>query len=191
MLLPSPLGYFVSVFLLISGVLNCMEFLNNKPANCTRAVLLNGLAEAGWPIIVASVVLLLIQLNRQLEKLRLNAACSSSPNLPETTVKRKKIIRHEAADAPATSPAPVNLAKLAQATTPAAPQQPASAPAAAPAAVPQRYPNSPIPGGGRVPQQPAPSADLPPRPNVTNPAQDTRRAPTKTEAENLNYFKVD
>lgn len=187
MLLPIPLGYFVSVFLLISGVLNCMEYLAHKPANCTRAVLLNGLAEAGWPIIVAAALLLLIQLNRQLEKLRLNATADSSfPNLPETTIKRKKIVRHDAAETPAATPAPVNLAKLVH---PATPQQPASVPHAA--ATPQRYPNSPIPGGGRVPQQPAAQPDLPPRPDSGNPPRDARRAPSKAEAENLNYFKVD
>ena len=70
MLLPIPIGYFVAIFLIISGVLNCMEFLDARPEDCTRADLLNGLAHEGWGIIAASCILLLIQINRQLESLR-------------------------------------------------------------------------------------------------------------------------
>ena len=180
MLLPIPLGYFVSVFLLISGVLNCMEYLADKPVNCTRAVLLNGLTEAGWPIIAATALLLLIQLNHQLEKLRFSHADTSAPNRPEPKANRKKVSHQNTADTPAALPTAVNLAKLAQ--------SPASVPAAA---TPLRYPNSPIHGGSRVPQPAAPKADLPPRPNLANSPQEPRRAPSKSQAEGLNYFKVD
>ena len=68
-----PLGYFVAVFLLISGVMSGLEFLANRPENCTRAVLLMGLVEAAWPVLAAAVVLLLIQINKQLESLRFAA----------------------------------------------------------------------------------------------------------------------
>ena len=150
MLLPIPIGYFVAVFLTISGVMNCMEFLEARPADCTRADLLNGLACEGWGIIAASCILLLIQINKQLERIRFEAAKNTSVQLPQAKTK----------------------AKPAQKETTPAQAQPVHTPR-------QIYPNSPIPGGGRVPLQqpvPAPGAKLPPR---------------KEEPEKLSYFKVD
>lgn len=213
MLLPIPIGYFVSVFLLISGVLNCMEYLDNKPVNCTRAVLLNGLAEAGWPIIAATVILLLIQLNKQMEKLRLEAT-TSAPPLPGKPLKKKKRSADDAEPeeearssrkaAPAQQATPsVSLAGLARPAQVHAPMQPvAHSQAAAPAQHMPTYPNSPIPGGGRVPQPavvpaapvaPAasPAADLPPRPEPVPSTRSGKRAPSKSEAESLSFFKVD
>ena len=150
MLLPIPIGYFVAVFLTISGVLNCMKFLETRPADCTRADLLNGLACEGWGIIAASCILLLIQINKQLERIRFEAAKNTSVQLPQAKTK----------------------AKSAQKETTPAQAQPVHTPR-------HIYPNSPIPGGGRVPLQqpvPAPGAKLPPR---------------KEEPEKLSYFKVD
>ena len=152
MLLPIPIGYFVAVFLTISGVLNCMEFLATRPANCTRADLLNGLACEGWGIIAASCILLLIQINKQLERIRFEAAKSDPEPQPLKKTKVKPMQkRQESIPAhvpPEGTPRPV-------------------------------YPNSPSPGGGRVPQPhptPVPGAKLPPR----------QEAPEK-----LSYFKVD
>ncbi|MBQ9828783.1 MAG: hypothetical protein IJO38_00425 [Akkermansia sp.] len=181
MLFPIPIGYFVSVYLLISGVLNCMEYLADKPVGCTHAFLLNGLAEAGWPIIVASVILLLIQLNQQMEKLRLVATVTPARHATKP-LKKKKHTAGEDDEAPQAEPAPqpppaVSLASLAR-----------------PAQHMPTYPNSPIPGGGRVPQQaanPAPAGDLPPRPEPVPATHNVKRAPSKTEAESLNFFKVD
>lgn len=204
MLLPIPIGYFVATFLLVSGVLNCMEYLDNKPENCTRAVLLNGLAEAGWPIIAASVILLLIQLNRQMEKLRLEATTIPGPSLPKPGKKKKRVIedaeeeRSPRKEEPAPqAPPTVNLAGLAKPIQPIVRSQAAIPPTTASVHTPL-YPNSPIPGGGRVPQQitattppPAPAADLPPRPNPEPSARSAKRAPNKSEAESLSFFKVD
>lgn len=213
MLFAIPIGYFVSVSLLISGILNCMEYLDNKPVNCTRAVLLNGLAEAGWPIIAASVILLLIQLNRQLEKLRLEAT-TSAPPLPGKPLKKKKRsaddgmpeeeARGSRKAAPAQQPTPsVSLVGLARPAQVHAPMQPVThSHAAVPAPHMPTYPNSPIPGGGRVPQPavapaapvaPAasPAADLPPRPEPVPSTRSGKRAPSKSEAESLSFFKVD
>ena len=152
MLLPIPIGYFVAVFLTISGVLNCMKFLETRPADCTRADLLNGLACEGWGIIAASCILLLIQINKQLERIRFEAAKSDPEPQPLKKAKVKPMQkRQESIPAhvpPVGTPRPV-------------------------------YPNSPIPGGGRVPQPhptPVPEAKLPPR----------QEAPEK-----LSYFKVD
>ena len=160
MLLPIPIGSFVAIFLIISGVLNCMDFLDARPEDCTRADLLNGLAHEGWGIIAASCILLLIQINRQLESLRFEAAKNTPAPIPQKKVKAKvkseqkeEKEQKEQEPAPASTP-PVNVPR-------------------------QVYPNSPIPGGGRVPQTqatPAPGAKLP-----------TRRE----EPEKLSYFKVD
>lgn len=187
MLLPVPLGYFVSTFLIICGTLNCLDYLAHKPENCTRAVLLNGLAEAGWPIIAASIILLLIQVNKQLEKLRLERTASIATELPKARIPvKKKSTAHEPVH-----PAPsVNLATLVQAPAPAPEQQQAASGTSTSPHKPL-YPNSPIPGGGRVPQHPAPSASLPPRPDFSNNTQSAKRAPSKSEAGSLSFFKVD
>ena len=156
MLLPIPIGYFVAIFLIISGVLNCMEFLDARPEDCTRADLLNGLAHEGWGIIAASCILLLIQINRQLESLRFEAARGTPAPLPQKKVKGKvKSEQKEEKEqpAPAATP-PVNVPR-------------------------QVYPNSPIPGGGRVPQ------------TQPNPAPGAKLTPRAEEHEKLSYFKVD
>ena len=119
MLLPIPIGYFVAVFLVISGVLNCIQFLESQQEFTSRAEMLNALACEGWGIIAASVILLLIQINKQLERIRF------------------------AATPPAEAARPISRKlKAAQTEQPAAPQPKPR----------QMYPNSPIPGGGRVPQ---------------------------------------
>ncbi len=169
MLFPIPIGYFVTVILLISGVLNCVEYLNNKPDTLTAAQVMTGLAEAGWPVIAASVILLLIQINRQLEQLRLQAVYTP----PESGTKKIKKQEQEPHPAPAPHSA-VNLADLAR---PARPQVPV-------------YPNSPIPGGGRVPLQHQ-EASPPTRPEPVPATRSIKRAPSKAEADSLNYFKVD
>lgn len=209
MLFPIPIGYFVSIFLLISGVFNCLEYLNDKPVNCTRAVLLNGLAEAGWPIIAASVILLLIQLNQQMEKLRLVATVTPSARTAKPQKKKKHSTEAEYAEdeeqkvhkeTPAPAPA-VSLAGLVKPIQAHASMQPivhtqSEAPVTPSPHMPT-YPNSPIPGGGRVPQPTAApgttlqSADLPPRPEPIPTTRSTKRAPSKAEAETLNFFKVD
>ncbi len=215
MFFPIPIGYFVSVFLLISGVCNCLEYLDNKPVNCTRTVLLNGLVEAGWPIIAASVILLLIQMNQQMEKLRLTATVVT-PDRTSKPLKKKKNNAERTGDEEAghkirtTEPAPTpahavslaGLAKPAQVHTPMHPivRTQGEAPAT-PAPHMPTYPNSPIPGGGRVPQATvipvsqaapaAPAADLPPRPEPVSGTRAVKRAPSKAEAEALSFFKVD
>ena len=156
MLLPIPIGYFVAIFLIISGVLNCMGFLDARPEDCTRADLLNGLAHEGWGIIAASCILLLIQINRQLESLRFEAARSTPAPLPQKKVKGKvKSEQKEEKEQPAPAATPlVNVPR-------------------------QVYPNSPIPGGGRVPQ------------THPNPAPGAKLTPRAEEHEKLSYFKVD
>lgn len=188
MLFPIPIGYFVAVFLLVCGVLNCAEYLTDIPENHSRAALLNGLAETCWPIVVASVILLLIQINRQLEKLRLQVTAAPAPK-----AKKKKKTPEE--DEEMVSPVPAaNLAGLAR----PAPAQGGVQPIvrSQPSPHKQLYPNSPIPGGGRVPQQPAApapqaDADLPPRPEPLPSTRSVKRAPSKSEAESLSFFKVD
>lgn len=205
MMLPIPIGYFVSVLLIISGVLNCMEYLAHRPDNISRAVLLNGLVETGWPIIAASVILLLIQMNRQLEKLRLEPSGSSA--LPVSALKKKKKVitedktaiqvqKHHQPVQPAVAPPMHPIVRpAAQTPAPTHPHTPV-------------YPNSPIPGGGRVPQPaaaipaapatpPAPTAvptastPLPPRPEPIPPTRSAKRAPNPEEAGKLSFFKVD
>lgn len=171
MLIPIPLGYFVSIFLIVSGVLNCVECWNERAAGGFRAGHLADLAEAGWPIMVASVILLLIQINRQLESLRLEAAREPEAVVP--VVKLKKKVPAEAAAAPA-------MAAAAQVPV-------ARAQVAAPKQV---YPNSPIPGGGRVPLSKLVPADMPAADGVA-PAGAVKRAPSRDEAGKLSYFKVD
>lgn len=191
MLFPIPIGYFVAVFLLVCGVLNGLEYLTNVPENCSRAVLLNGLAEVCWPIVVASVILLLIQINRQLEKLRLQVSVAPAPKVGKK--KKKPMTEEEESIEPMPVPA-ANLAGLAR----PAPAQDGAQPIVRtqPGPHKQLYPNSPIPGGGRVPLQPAapapqPEADLPPRPEPIPSTRTIKRAPSKSEAESLSFFKVD
>lgn len=185
MLLPILTGYFVCVFLLVCGVLNCMEYLAHMPDNCSNTLLLNGLAEAGWPIIAASVILLLIQLNKQLEKLRMEYSEAPGPRNAKPQKAGKNTVGRE--DAPPAAPKAevppqpaaggINLANLVPSAPAHSPMRPTNSPHT------PVYPNSPIPGGGRVPQSPRPE-----------PIPDTRcakRAPSKTEAGSLNFFKVD
>lgn len=130
---------------MICGVLNCVEFLETQQEISSRAELLNELACKGWGIIAASVILLLIQINKQLESLRFAALTSTEP-APVRIKKAKTALTEQAA---ATSQQ----------------QKPR-----------QVYPNSPIPGGGRVPQAP-----------------DTAKGRENNgeDAGKLSYFKVD
>ena len=178
MLFPIPIGYFVSTFLLISGTLNCLEYLANKPENCTRAVLLNGLAEAGWPIIAGSVILLLIQLNKQMEQLRLHASVDLPPSSRKTSKKsatdsKETPVSHK--QEPARTAPPVNLAHLAKPNPDVEPPvQPAS---------PSGTPMHPAPPVQR--HQPP----MPPRAEPAPSQQGSKQAPGKSES--LNFFKVD
>lgn len=189
MLIAIPCGYFVAILLLISGVYSGVDFLQNRPDSSIGPDVLQGLIVSAWPVIVASVILLLIQVNRQLEKLRLVASYTPSPQPLATPGKKAKKSRpaKEEAQAPAAPARPAatgpNLAELARSTAPAAPASPNT-----PTGVVPLYPNSPIPGGGRVPQAspaPLPAAAPEPQPGTG------KRAPRKDEARNLSFFKVD
>ena len=163
MLLVIPLGYFVAVFLLVCGVLNCVEYVQNLQQGIDRATMLSGITTTAWPIIAAVVILLLIQVCKQLESLRLAATCPTeeSNKQPGKSKKQKSSEEHEEHQASAPQP---NLAHL-----------------ATPAPQPQRYPNSPVPGAART-QQPA----AVPQTRVM------KQAPKKqADTQGLNYFKVD
>lgn len=174
MLLPIPIGYFVSIFLLISGTLNCLEYLANKPENCTRAVLLNGLAEAGWPIIAGTVILLLIQLNKQMEQLRLHAAVDVPSSNRKASRKSATASQETARNTPH-----VNLVHLAKPTphveTPVQPASPPCTPKHPAAPVQKREINNQIP--------------IPPRAEPAPSTHSDKRASGKSES--LSYFKVD
>jgi hypothetical protein len=151
-----------------------MEFLQTRPENSVGPEVLHELIIHSWPVIAGAALLLLIQINQQLEKLRLVAHYTPAPAATSALpVKKKKKKAEDAVNADE-EPAAPNLAELAR-------------PAAAP--VTPMYPNSPIPGGGRVPQS-APTSSIPaavPATQVTS----TKRAPRKGEATGLSYFKVD
>lgn len=163
MLLVIPLGYFVAVFLLVCGVLNCVEYVQNLQQGIDRATMLSGITTTAWPIIVAVVILLLIQVCKQLESLRLAATCPTEESNKKIGKSKKQKSSEEPAEQPASTPQP-NLAHL-----------------ATPAPQPQRYPNSPVPGAART-QQPA----AVPQTRVM------KQAPKKqADTQGLNYFKVD
>lgn len=163
MLLVIPLGYFVAVFLLVCGVLNCVEYVQNLQQGIDRATMLSGITTTAWPIIAAVVILLLIQVCKQLESLRLAATCPTEESNKNTGKSKKQKRSEEPAEQPANTPQP-NLAHL-----------------ATPAPQPQRYPNSPVPGAART-QQPA----AVPQTRVM------KQAPKKqADTQGLNYFKVD
>ena len=163
MLLVIPLGYFVAVFLLVCGVLNCVEYVQNLQQGIDRATMLSGITTTAWPIIAAVVILLLIQVCKQLESLRLAATCPTEESNKKTEKSKKQKSNEEPAEQPASTPQP-NLAHL-----------------ATPAPQPQRYPNSPVPGAART-QQPA----AVPQTRVM------KQAPKKqADTQGLNYFKVD
>lgn len=193
MLFPIPLGYFVSIFLIVSGVLNCIDFITHRPEVATRAELLNGLCMAGWPIVAASVILLLIQVNRQLESLRLESAPAPAPQ-PKRS---KKNAADEAGPAypPAAEPMPRPQQAAAQVHQPVQPLPRTQVAAQAPR---QLYPNSPIPGGGRVPQSrpmgtpAAAPVGMPPVADGVAPAGSSRPAAAgRDDSGKLSYFKVD
>ena len=165
MLLVIPLGYFVAVFLLVTGVMNCKEFIQTRPENMDSAALMNGAALAAWPLIVAVVILLLIQVCRQIESLRLVASYSPvGNNTPAKDKKKKHATDENEEEAPATR------TRLAHLATP-------------PATQPQRYPNSPIPGASRPAPQPVAAQAQSTKPTAPQP---------KAEAQpGLSYFKVD
>ena len=163
MLLVIPLGYFVAVFLLVCGVLNCVEYVQNLQQGIDRATMLSGITTTAWPIIAAVVILLLIQVCKQLESLRLAATCPTEESNKKTGKSKKQKSNEEPAEQPASTPQP-SLAHL-----------------ATPAPQPQRYPNSPVPGAART-QQPA----AVPQTRVM------KQAPKKqADTQGLNYFKVD
>ena len=163
MFLVIPLGYFVAVFLLVCGVLNCVEYVQNLQQGIDRATMLSGITTTAWPIIAAVVILLLIQVCKQLESLRLAATCPTEESNKKTGKSKKQKRSEEPAEQPASTPQP-NLAHL-----------------ATPAPQPQRYPNSPVPGAART-QQPA----AVPQTRVM------KQAPKKqADTQGLNYFKVD
>ena len=163
MLLVIPLGYFIAVFLLVCGVLNCVEYVQNLQQGIDRATMLSGITTTAWPIIAAVVILLLIQVCKQLESLRLAATCPTEESNKKTEKSKKQKSNEEPAEQPASTPQP-NLAHL-----------------ATPAPQPQRYPNSPVPGAART-QQPA----AVPQTRVM------KQAPKKqADTQGLNYFKVD
>ena len=163
MLLVIPLGYFIAVFLLVCGVLNCAEYVQNLQQGIDRATMLSGITTTAWPIIAAVVILLLIQVCKQLESLRLAATCPTEESNKKTGKSKKQKLSEEPAEQPASTPQP-SLAHL-----------------ATPAPQPQRYPNSPVPGAART-QQPA----AVPQTRVM------KQAPKKqADTQGLNYFKVD
>ena len=163
MLLVIPLGYFIAVFLLVCGVLNCAEYVQNLQQGIDRATMLSGITTTAWPIIAAVVILLLIQVCKQLESLRLAATCPTEESNKNTGKSKKQKRSEEPAEQPANTSQP-NLAHL-----------------ATPAPQPQRYPNSPVPGAART-QPPA----AVPQTRVM------KQAPKKqADTQGLNYFKVD
>jgi hypothetical protein len=163
MLLVIPLGYFVAVFLLVCGVLNCVEYVQNLQQGIDRATMLSGITTTAWPIIAAVVILLLIQVCKQLESLRLAATCPTEESNKNTGKSKKQKRSEEPAEQPANTPQP-NLAHL-----------------ATPAPQPQRYPNSPVPGAARTPQ-----------PAAVPQTRVMKQAPKKqADTQGLNYFKVD
>lgn len=212
MLFAIPFGYFVAVFLLVSGVMSGLEFLAARPENCTRAVLLMGLVEAAWPVLAASVVLLLIEIAKQLEKLRFAADYipESSPSKKTKKAPARKAEEENDDDTPAPRPAPrataptqqhslaglaaprPQPAPVAPQPTPA-PQYPVSQQPVPPSSMGGKapvYPNSPIPGGGRVPQSSMTTADPQPAPAAKQ-APVAPAANTPGQPQGLSFFKVD
>lgn len=172
MFLVLPLGYFVAVFLLVTGIFNCVDFMTILPEGAQRSEVLNGLCLAGWPILAAVVVLLLIQVCRQLEHLRLAAGYSPSAGAETGRKNKKKKAQQHEEEQPENHP--VAQPDLAHLVTPATP-----------APQPRRYPNSPIPGGGRVPQPAA-------VPQTRVMKQAPKLPPTpQPDSQGLNYFKVE
>lgn len=214
MMIAIPLGYFVSIFLMIAGFMNGAEFLTNRPSDITRAELLAQLSLAAWPLIAGTCVLLLIQIAKQIENLRLEA--DYLPEEKPAPKKKKKVVNHEDDDdektpdfkpvmpkpepkpepTPKPMPAPASPQNPAPPTVPDIPVQPPVKPIAPEAApIPASstrtplYPNSPIPGGGRVPQAPPP---MPPQADgIANLPSGGKRAPRKGENQGLSFFKVD
>ncbi len=210
MMIAIPLGYFISIFLIIAGFLNGAEFLTNRPSDITRAELLTHLSLAAWPLIAGTCVLLLIQIAKQIENLHLES--DYIPEEKPAPKKKKKVVKQEEdaeEEEPAFKPvmpkaepkaepmpAPTSPQNPAPPTVPNIPVQPPVKPIAPEAApIPASstrtplYPNSPIPGGGRVPQAPPP---MPPQADgIANLPSGGKRAPRKGENQGLSFFKVD
>ena len=133
MMIAIPLGYFVSIFLIIAGFLNGAEFLSNRPSDITRAELLTQLSLAAWPLIAGTCVLLLIQIAKQIENLHLETDCT--PEEKPAPKKKKKVVKHEEEDEddapafkpvmPKPAPEPAPHPEPRPAPAPAAPQNPA------------------------------------------------------------------
>lgn len=218
MMIAIPLGYFVSIFLICAGLLGGFEALNNRPEGSTNAEFLVQSAAAAWPMIAGTALLLLIQIAKQIEELRLVAISAPAPETEQKPKKKKVISKKEAAEdntnyfghvtagvAPvAPEPAPVPVVPAPPAPPAPAPIPPSTvanspvihspiapvatkktvrttAPVPATSTHTPLYPNSPIPGGGRVPQAPAPESEVPA----------PKRTPRKEEDSPLSFFKID
>ena len=125
MMIAIPLGYFVACFLIIAGFLGGMDFLGNRPADISRAELLVKLSAAAWPMIAGCGLLLLIQITKQIENLRLVA--SYTPEEESAPKKKKKKAANKSKEEAESTPAPP--------PAPAPEPQPAPTPAPAPAPV--------------------------------------------------------
>ena len=218
MMIAIPLGYFVSIFLICAGLLGGMEALANRPEDATNGEFLIRVALSSWPLIAGTALLLLIQIAKQIEELRLVAsyvpATESEPQKKKTPRKKKteeentNYFGHVTAGVPPVAPEskPAPVVPTPPAPAPAQPSavsttgNPAIHGSILPVAIKKEprstapvpittthtplYPNSPIPGGGRVPQDPAsapaPGGDLPP----ATPASEKEGKP-------LSFFKID
>lgn len=188
-----PLGYLVALLLIIAGVISSTDFLVNLPEDGTWITQLSQLLQIAWPAIAGTIILLLVQIVNQLKELSLAA---SKPAMQELPKKKKKPAIHSEEITPA-EPAP-EAAAPAFTPIPAAPAPEQAASYVPPTTVrTPLYPNSPIPGGGRVPQsQPHPHQQpqaeaAAPQPAAPQSATGGLRAPRKGENQGLNFFKVD
>ena len=223
-----PLGYFVSIFLICAGILGGIEALSNRPEYASNAEYLVQASRAAWPLIAGTAILLLIQIAKQIEELRLVANYVPEAE-EESKKKKKKVIRKKEpeqedtnyfghvtagvapvapepkpapvvptpppAPAPAAAPAPIPPTSTASGPAIHAPMSPVAikktprttAPVPATSTHTPLYPNSPIPGGGRVPQAAAPQTAAPDAAETAA----AKRAPRKGEETPLSFFKVD
>ena len=143
------------------------------------------------------MILLLIQINKQLEQLRWQVEVVPAPGTAGKKVKKKAQPAKEAPapaqQVPATTAVPPVGAPVWQGPVPATqhaaipittakPMTTPTPPPAKPTTTPI-YPNSPIPGGGRVPQLPT-AADTPA-------PKSSKKGEVQENSGKLNYFKVD
>lgn len=198
MMIAIPLGYFVSIFLIIAGFMGGYDAISTRPDDITRASLLVHISAKSWPLIAGCAVLLLIQIAKQIELLRLEPAEASAPQSSPRKKKKPAPVEEEASTfipevpqaAPVSAPQPcAPPAAPVEPPPPATPQPPAPAPISPTSTKAPLYPNSPIPGGGRVPQAPPP---MPPQADgIAGLPSGGKRAPRKGENQGLSFFKVD